>query len=204
VELADDVTLIPSFTPPLRGWLKLTRFRGVDLLKDMIDLFGGLRFRRLDFFDVDGMPFLLKACVKTLETLRVYPSDPRGKPLSPEGVRISPTALKSNPPSWTLIYQRTSHFKRSRSQSCLSVVSGQLPSQTSSTTRSPQSHPPNSPRSWFYICGLISLVWKPGTHYVGYHEQWKSRDTVGCLQHSVGSIKSGTFSSTCARTFGTP
>jgi len=75
----DDLTLFPSFAPPLRGSLKLTRFRRADLLKDMIDLFGGLRFRRMDLFDVDGMPLLLDACAKTLKILRLYPTDPHCK-----------------------------------------------------------------------------------------------------------------------------
>jgi len=76
-EPTDDLTLFPPFAPPLRGWLKLTSFRRVGLLKDMIDLFGGLRFRWLDLFDVDGMPLLLGACARTLEILRLYPTDPR-------------------------------------------------------------------------------------------------------------------------------
>ena len=75
-DLSDDLTLFPPSTPPLRGRLKLTCFRRVDLLEDMIDLFGGLRFRKMDLFDVDGMPLLLDACVKTLETLGLYPTDP--------------------------------------------------------------------------------------------------------------------------------
>jgi len=81
-EPAEDPALIPLFTPPLQGRLKVTMFKRVGLLKDMIDLFGGIRFRRMDLFDVDGMRLLVGACAETLETLRVYPKDPRGKPLS--------------------------------------------------------------------------------------------------------------------------
>ena len=88
-EPADDLTLTPSFTPPLGGQLRLTHFRRVGLLKDMIDLFGGIRFCSMDFFDVDGMPLLLGACAKTLKTLMLWPSDPRGELLSPEGAPIS-------------------------------------------------------------------------------------------------------------------
>ncbi|KAF9644966.1 hypothetical protein BDM02DRAFT_3190142 [Thelephora ganbajun] len=73
----DDLTLIPLFAPPLRGRLTMTRFGGVGLFKDMIQLFGGIRFRYMDLFEVGGMRFLLGACVKTLETLRLYPTDPR-------------------------------------------------------------------------------------------------------------------------------
>lgn len=49
-ELADDLTLTPPFVPPLRGRLVMERFRRVDLLKDMIDLFGGIRFHYMDLF----------------------------------------------------------------------------------------------------------------------------------------------------------
>ena len=78
-EPAEDLALTPLFAPPLRGRLKLSHFRRVDLLKDMIDLFGGIRFRLLDFFNVDGVPLLLDACAKTLTTLHLYPSDLRGR-----------------------------------------------------------------------------------------------------------------------------
>ena len=78
-ELVDDPTLVPLFIPPLRGLLRIKHFTAVDLLKDMIDLFGGFRFRRMLLYNVDGMPLLLDACAKTLETLMLYPSDPRGE-----------------------------------------------------------------------------------------------------------------------------
>ncbi|KAF9642465.1 hypothetical protein BDM02DRAFT_3264464 [Thelephora ganbajun] len=51
---ADDLTLIPLFTPPLRGRLTITRFGGVGLFKDMIQLFGGIRFCYVDLFEVAG------------------------------------------------------------------------------------------------------------------------------------------------------
>jgi hypothetical protein len=44
-EPVDDLTLVPPFTPPLRGWLTMVCCTRVGLLKDMIDLFGGIRFR---------------------------------------------------------------------------------------------------------------------------------------------------------------
>ena len=87
-EPADDLTLTPPFAPPLRGWLKLTSFRRVALLKDMIHLFRGIRFRWVDLFDVEGMPILLSACAKTLKTLMLYPNDPRGEQFPLKGVRI--------------------------------------------------------------------------------------------------------------------
>ena len=72
-----DPTLIPSFAPPLRGRLTLARSGSVEFLTDMIDLFGGIRFRWMDLFQVHGMPPLLGACAGTLETLRLYPADAR-------------------------------------------------------------------------------------------------------------------------------
>ena len=87
-EPAEDLSLIPPFVPPLRGWLKLVYFTKVDLLKDMIDLFGGLRFRYMHLLDVDGMRLLLDACAETLEILVLYPTDPHGKFLSFKDVQV--------------------------------------------------------------------------------------------------------------------
>jgi hypothetical protein len=87
-EPADDLTLIPPFVPPLRGSLMVVRFTRVGLLKDMIDLFGGIRFRHMNLFNVDGMRLLLDACAKTLETVMLYPTDPRGEQLSVKAYRI--------------------------------------------------------------------------------------------------------------------
>ena len=73
VENADDATLVPLSVPPLRGWLTLRFFTWEDLVKDMIFLFGGLRFRRMDLQGEEGLQYLLDACTGTLETLRLYP-----------------------------------------------------------------------------------------------------------------------------------
>ena len=78
-ERADDPTLTPPFIPPLRGWLRLFYFTGAGLLKDMIDLFGGMRFRYMHLRNVDGMRFLLGACAKSLEVVVLYPTDSRGE-----------------------------------------------------------------------------------------------------------------------------
>jgi len=78
-EPANDLALIPPFVPPLQGRLTLTCFTRVGLLKDMIDLFGGIRFRHMDLFHVEGTRLLLDACAETLETLRLYPTDPLGE-----------------------------------------------------------------------------------------------------------------------------
>jgi len=77
-----DLKLIPPFIPPLQGLLMVRGSMGVGLFRDMIDLFEGLRFRHMDLLGVGGMRFLLDACAKTLESLVLDPSDPRGKHLS--------------------------------------------------------------------------------------------------------------------------
>jgi hypothetical protein len=86
-ESTDDSTLVPPSVPPLDGWLKLTSVRKVDLLKDMIELFGGLRFRYIRFYDVDGMQLLLDACAKSLEVVVLNPADPLGEQLSLKGMQ---------------------------------------------------------------------------------------------------------------------
>jgi len=64
----------------------MTSFTRVEFLKDMIDLFGGLRFCYMDLCNVDGMRLLLDACANTLEKLRLHPADPRGEGFSLEDV----------------------------------------------------------------------------------------------------------------------
>jgi len=78
-ESAADATLVPLSIPPLRGRLTLTCFTRVNLVKDMIVLFEGLRFRRMDLFRVKCVRLILDACRETLETLKLYPSDPYGE-----------------------------------------------------------------------------------------------------------------------------
>ena len=78
-EPAEDLALIPPFTPPLRGRLVMTNFKRVGFVKDMIDLFGGIRFSYIDLFDVRDSRLLLNACAKTLETLRIYPNSYYGE-----------------------------------------------------------------------------------------------------------------------------
>ena len=81
-EQKNDLTLVPPFAPPLRGRLMVTFLKEVGLLKEMIELFWGIRFRHMDLFYVDGMSLLLDACAETLETLRFYLTDDRGKQLA--------------------------------------------------------------------------------------------------------------------------
>ena len=75
----DDPTLVPPFTPPLRGRLGMVCFMEADFVKVMIDLFGGIRFRYMDIFGVRETRLLLGACARTLETLRLHLNDPCGE-----------------------------------------------------------------------------------------------------------------------------
>ena len=77
-----DAELTPLSVPPLQGWLTLVCFAKEDIVKDMITLFGGLRFRHMDLFGVSCAQLLLDECAETLETLRLYPTDPHGEKVS--------------------------------------------------------------------------------------------------------------------------
>ena len=72
----DDASLVPLSVPPLRGRLTLTCFTRDKLARDMIVLFGGLRFRSMDLYMVTFVRLLLDGSAETLEALRLYPSDP--------------------------------------------------------------------------------------------------------------------------------
>jgi len=74
-----DATLVPLSAPPLRGQLTLTFFAWEGLVKDMITFFGGLWFRSMELFRVTCVRLLLGECAETLETLRLYPTDPYGE-----------------------------------------------------------------------------------------------------------------------------
>ena len=90
---AHDRAPIPLFVPPLRGRLTMTWFWRVGVLEEMINLFGGIRFRWMSLYAVEGMQLLLGASAKTLETLWLYPTDPRGKELPPNAVQVLITNL---------------------------------------------------------------------------------------------------------------
>ena len=81
-EEEDHPTLIPPDIPPLGGRLTLACFEREELVKDMVTLFDGLRFRYMDLFNVNCVGTLLEACADTLETLRLYPTDLYGEDLS--------------------------------------------------------------------------------------------------------------------------
>ena len=74
---------VPFSVPSLRGRLKLTDFTSETIFRNMITLFGGLRFRYMDLFSVEGSQLLLEACADTLQTVRIYPSVPNSTEKSP-------------------------------------------------------------------------------------------------------------------------
>ena len=82
-----DPTLIPAFVPPLRGWLELVCFDSAGFLRGMIDFFGGIRFRYMNLYEVNGMRSLLDACAKTLKCVVLDPTDPLGEQLSLKGMQ---------------------------------------------------------------------------------------------------------------------
>ncbi|KAF9780964.1 hypothetical protein BJ322DRAFT_289281 [Thelephora terrestris] len=77
-----DTTPNPLSSPPLRGRLTLTLFTREQIVKDMITLFGRLRFHHMDLFGVKCLPLLLEQCAETLETLRLYPTDPHAEDMN--------------------------------------------------------------------------------------------------------------------------
>lgn len=121
-EPTDDLTLIPPFSPPLRGWLSISNFPRAGLLKDVIELFGRIRFRYMRLFNVDGMRPLLDGCAETLEVLRLYPTDPHGNgfPRSIFNRWLKVSQLSS--PFGNLTYRKTSRFGHSRSLQRLPIV----------------------------------------------------------------------------------
>ena len=110
----NDLTLIPPFAPPLQGQLVMACFRRAGFLKDMIALFGGIRFHYMDLFDVGEMEFLPNACAETLETLGLHPADSRGEQPYLSVCDLRPIILQLGPP-WALISHGTNFSKHSRS-----------------------------------------------------------------------------------------
>ena len=111
-EPTDDLTLIPPFVPPLRGWLILVYFTRVGILKDMIDLFGGIRFRCMRFCNVNGIGLLLNACAETLELVDGYPTDHHGTEVS-LGLHPWLTTSQLVPPTEALTFRETNRFRHS-------------------------------------------------------------------------------------------
>ena len=73
-KLPDPVVPAPQSAPLLRGRLTLAWFHGLDFLRDLSKLCGGLRFHHMDLVGADGSRLLLDTCAGTLETLRVHPT----------------------------------------------------------------------------------------------------------------------------------
>ena len=57
----------------LRGKLEFDRSLNQPLLKEIIPLFGGMRFTSMDLGSVEGVQLLLDACAETLQTLCFRP-----------------------------------------------------------------------------------------------------------------------------------
>lgn len=70
----------------LGGRLALEHFGDEELLKDMIVVYGGMRFTSVDLHDVQGAQLVLEACTNTLETL--YLQQPGGAPQHCKGFSI--------------------------------------------------------------------------------------------------------------------
>jgi len=87
-EKGDDLTLVPRFVPPLRGCLTAINTRERGLAKTMIDLFGGLSFRRLDISGSDETQLLVYACANALEELWLNATDICGEIPYSKGVRV--------------------------------------------------------------------------------------------------------------------
>ena len=132
-KLNDYLTPAPRFTPPLRGRLTMRFSREVELLKLMINLFGGLRFNSMDLYCVDGVRLLLDACAETLETLRLFQ---KGEQLPPRGLQFQLTTTKIS--VGPLIYPGIGPFGSSRSRHRPSFMRNQ----DISHIRFQRSHPP--------------------------------------------------------------
>lgn len=79
-EVTANLAPFPRFVPPLRGWLTL-RFlsSGEEFLDGMVAIYGRLRFRCVDLWEVGCMQRVLGACTDTLETLQLHEDNPYGE-----------------------------------------------------------------------------------------------------------------------------
>ena len=77
--------LIPLFTPPLRGRLTIWHVKRNSIVKDMINMFEGIRFSYMDVISTTAVKSLFRACAKTLQEVRLYVND--GEQLHPERVQ---------------------------------------------------------------------------------------------------------------------
>ena len=77
----EELELLPHFAPPLRGWLVVRNWANAHFFQDMVNLFEDIRFSTMDLYNVNETRFLLHTCVRTLQALRLYPTDPLGEQL---------------------------------------------------------------------------------------------------------------------------
>lgn len=101
-EPEEDLTLIPSFSPPLQGRLVVWDWKKASLFRDMVRLFGGIRFKAMNLLNVVETGFLLRACAKTLQVLQLHPSDPFGEQLQPNYPRFRANNSPACDFSWIL------------------------------------------------------------------------------------------------------
>jgi len=198
-------TPAPPFSPPLRGRLMMKFISGTDLLKDMVRLFGGIRFHSLDLSNVEGVWLWIDACAETLEILRLYPDGER-PPL--KGVQVL-TISQLGPPSQASICRGTGCFGRSSSErrrvSSISFTMGPGLSHRTPCTYSRPSYPPHPSRSLSFIGTTTSAVYNPMGLCDVCHKltkRWRPHIVVRNSGHSGRSTKCGTFGWCCAQTFG--
>ena len=144
-ELAEGLTLIPLFVPPLRGRLVIHYFAREGFLEDMIRLFGGIRFRYMDLRGMDKTPLLLEACAETLETLRLYPDNPYGEWLCPMNVRVLDNDFADGPSFPNL------DLSRNKSLRALEVMVNSVVSHT-------ECYAPHRAKSSFLVATLSTIT----------------------------------------------
>ena len=207
----DDQAPFLPFVPPLRGRLTMTYSVSTDLLRDMIDLFGGIVVRSMNLYDVYGMQPLLDACAETLETLQVYPTDPRGKKVSSGSVCVLARNLQLRTPVGTLIYRGSSHSGLSRSPCGLLITYCRVGFRAISWQMcSRLANPLCSPRSRSFIGTTTSVAHIPHALPSPLHARcckpkWhqKPRGTIADLECTERCTKSETFGWCCVQMFGT-
>lgn len=84
----EDLTITPTAVPPLQGQLEVWNWTKVDFFRDMVDMFGEIRFETVSLFDVDETRFILRSCAQTLRKLQLYPNDCRGERMRPQCQRF--------------------------------------------------------------------------------------------------------------------
>ena len=80
----EGLELIPPFSPPLRGRLRVNHWIKTNLFQHMVHQFGGIRFSAMTLYEANETRLLLRACAKTLRVLRFSLSDPLGEQFYPE------------------------------------------------------------------------------------------------------------------------